>query len=188
MTSDSVQTLITETIAEARRAIDEHGVTETAMRRIQTALHKLAQTPGLRDHGSLQELHHSGAAATVLATEGPEGLTLIFARFPPDAPTPVHDHSTWGVAYVIEGHDRYVHWQRVDEGRDPQQAQLRVQYEKALGPGDSVYWFDPPGDIHSQQGQNETAWELVLFGKNAMQATRHYFDAATGHVTVAKPQ
>ncbi len=188
MTSDPVQALITGTMAEARRAIDEHGVTETAMRRIQAALHKLAQISGLHDHASFQELHRSGAAASVLASEGPEGLTLVFARFPPDAPTPVHDHNTWGVAYVMEGHDRYIHWERLDDGRDSEHAQLRVQYEKALGPGDSVYWLDPPGDIHSQQGENETAWELVLFGKNAMQATRHYFDAATGHVTVAKPQ
>jgi predicted metal-dependent enzyme (double-stranded beta helix superfamily) len=188
MASDPVQVAITATMEEARRAIDEHGVTETAMRRIQTALHKLAQTPGLHDQASLRELHRSGAAAAKLASEGPDGLTLVFARFPPDAPTPIHDHGTWGIAYVIEGHDRYIHWMRLDDGGRPEQAQLRVQYEKALGPGDSVYWFDPPGDIHSQQGQNETAWELVLFGKNALQATRHYFDTATGHVTEAKPQ
>jgi predicted metal-dependent enzyme (double-stranded beta helix superfamily) len=188
MSSSPLQAMIRETMAEARRAIDEHGVTETAMRRIQVALHKLAHTPGLQDHTSLRELHRSGAAALVLASEGLEGLTLVLARFPPDAPTPVHDHSTWGVAYVMAGHDRYIHWQRVDEAHDPEHAQLRVQYEKALGSGDSVFWFNPPGDIHSQQGLNETAWELVLFGRNAMQATRHYFDAETGQVTVAKPQ
>ncbi len=188
MTSGQVQVLIRETIAKARRAIDEHGVTESAMRQIQAALHELAQAPGLHEHASLQELHRSGAAAAILASEGLDGLTLVFARFPPDAPTPIHDHSTWGVAYVIEGHDRYTHWERVDDGHDPDHAQLHVQYEKVLGPGESVYWSDPPGDIHSQQGQNETAWELVLFGKDALQAARHYFDAATGHITVAKPQ
>ncbi len=188
MASDPIHAAIVATMAEARQAINEHGVTEVAMGRIQVALRKLAQTPGLHNHAAMQGLHRSGAAAAKLASEGPDGLTLVTARFPPDAPTPVHDHAAWGVAYVIEGHDRYIHWTRVDERANPQQAQLRVQYEKILEPGDSVYWFDPPGDIHSQQGHNGTAWELVLFGKDALQATRHYFDTATGKVTEAKSQ
>jgi predicted metal-dependent enzyme (double-stranded beta helix superfamily) len=188
MAADPIQTLIAQTMAEARRAIEQHGLTGPAMRRIQAVLRQLAQAPGLKDYASLRELHRSGAAATVLASDGPEDLTLVYARFSPESPTPVHDHGTWGIAYVVEGHDRYVAWERLDDGSKSERAQLRVQYEKVLGPGDSVYWLDPPADIHSQQGQGETAWELVLFGKNAMAATRHYFDPATGHVTAAKPQ
>jgi predicted metal-dependent enzyme (double-stranded beta helix superfamily) len=188
MKNNPVQVLISETLVNARKVIDEHGVTESAMRQIQTSLHDLAQAPGLDDLAILQELHRSGAAAAVLDSEGLDGLTLVFARFPPDAPTPIHDHNTWGVAYVIEGHDHYIHWERVDDGHDPEHAQLHIQYEKILGPGESVFWFAPPGDIHSQQGQNETAWELVLFGKDALHIERHYFDAATGHISVAKPQ
>ena len=103
MTYDTVHVAITETLKQARRAIDQHGVSEAAMRDIQAALHRLAQIPGLKDHATLQELHRSGAAATVLASEGRDGLTLVYARFPPEAPTPVHDHSTWGVAYVVAG-------------------------------------------------------------------------------------
>lgn len=188
MTNDVIQAAISQTMKEARGVIDQRGVTETAMRQIQSALRTLAQTRGLKEHATLRELHRSGAAATVLASEGREGLTLVYARFPPESATPIHDHSTWGVACVVEGHDRYIHWERLDDGVDPEHARLRVQYEKVLGPGDSIYWFDPPNDIHSQQGQGETAWELVLFGKDALQATRHYFDTVAGRVTVAKPQ
>lgn len=188
MTHDTVHVAITETLKQARRVIDQHGVSEAAMRDIQAALHRLAQIPDLKDHVSLQELHRSGAAATVLASEGRDGLTLVYARFPPEAPTPVHDHSTWGVAYVVAGHDHYVHWERLDDAADPALARLQVKYEQVLGPGDSVYWFDPPQDIHHQQGHGETALELVLFGRNAMQVTRHYFDTQTGRVSVAKPQ
>ncbi len=45
-----------------------------------------------------------------------------------------------------------------------------------------------PHDIYSQQGHCETTWELVLFGRDAMHTTRHYFDTETGQVTVAHPQ
>ena len=136
----------------------------------------------------LQELHGNTAAATVLASEGREGLTLVLARFPAEAPTPVHDHSSWGVAGVVAGHDRYIHWERLDDGSDPDRADVRVLYDTVMGPGDSVYWFDSPHDIHSQQGQSgEAAWELVLFGRDAMRTTRHYFNPETGQVRTDTP-
>jgi predicted metal-dependent enzyme (double-stranded beta helix superfamily) len=187
-TQDTVQAAIAQTMAEARRAIDADGVTDAAMRRIQQALRALATTPGLLEQAALAGLHGSGAGAAALASEGIDGLTLMLARFPPDAPTPVHDHGSWGVSCVVAGRDRYVHWERLDDGRDPDRAQVRVRYETVLGPGDSVCWSDPPGDIHSQQGEGEPAWELVLFGRDALQTTRHYFDPETGRVHTASPR
>jgi hypothetical protein len=63
-----------------------------------------------------------------------------------------------------------------------------VQHEKVLGPGESVYWLDPPHDIHRQQGhESEAALEVVLFGRDAMQTTRHYFDPETSLVRTASP-
>lgn len=188
MATDAIQQQSAVALAEARRAIDEHGVTDVAMRRIQLALRRLAESGSLPERGSLRTIHQSDATATVLASEGENGLTLVFASFPPEAPTPVHDHGTWGVAYVVEGHDKYIHWKRLDDGHDPEYARLEVAYERVLAPGESVYWFGPAGDIHHQQGDGETAWELVLFGKNAMRTERHYFDPATGKVTTARPQ
>src|SRR4029077_18773984 len=108
---------ITETMAEARQIVNEHGISEASMHQIQAALGRLAKVPGLIARADVRELHHGGGgAATVLATEGEEGLTLMLARFKPDAPTPVHDHGTWGVAYVVDGRDYYTEWERVDNG------------------------------------------------------------------------
>ena len=78
--------------------------------------------------------------------------------------------------------DRYRHWRHNDEG------QLKVLYEKELGPGSFVTWLDPPHDIHSQQGIGEPALELVLFGKNTMTIPRNYYDPETGEVRTALPQ
>ena len=39
-----------------------------------------------------------------------------------------------------------------------------------------VYWFDPPNDIHRQQGISEAAWELILVGKDFSIIPRLYFD------------
>jgi predicted metal-dependent enzyme (double-stranded beta helix superfamily) len=189
MADQLIKNAIERSLIEARQAIDEHGVSDTAMQAIQKALGKLASTPGLGEAASLQELHRSGAAASVLASEGADGITLVYGRFPPDQPTPVHDHGSWGVAYVLAGQDRYIHWKRLDDGSDLRQATLEVEYDRILEPGDSVYWFDPPRDIHSQQGHGgETAWELVMFGHDPMQVDRHYFDVDSGEVIAAEPQ
>ena len=151
---DEVQGAINEAMAEARRAVDEFGVTDAAMKRIQKALGQLAQTPDLKKRSELSGLHGSATTrAVVLASEGDEGLTLILARFAPDEPTPIHDHGTWAVAHVFEGQDQYIRWERLDDGSDPERAEVRVKYEKVLGPGDSVYWYGPPHDIHSQQAK-----------------------------------
>ncbi len=186
--AEETQAAIAHTMAEARRVIDEEGLSEPALQLIQRQLRELARVPGLVEEVRLKELHGSTAAATVLGSEGADGLTLVLARFPAEAPTPVHDHGSWGVACVVTGHDRYIHWERLDGGSDPDRANIRVQYEKVLEPGDAVYWFDPPHDIHSQQGDGgEAAWELVLFGRDAMRTTRHYFDPETGRVRTASP-
>lgn len=188
MKREILQMQISETMVLARNAINEFGVCESAFRRIQSALGKLAQAPGLLDFSSMREVHGSGVSASVLASEGSEGLTLVFASFPEKPPTPIHDHNTWGIIYVVEGYDMYTHFERVDDERDPDKAQLRIAYTKVLGPGDSLHYFGPPEDIHCQHGFNGTVCELVLFGRNAMEIPRHYFDIQTGKVTIAKPQ
>jgi len=101
-------------------------------------------------------------------------MTLMLSRFSPDAATPVHDHKSWGVACVVRGRDRYMHWELTGEGG------VRVLYEKELGPGSFVTWLGPPHDIHSQQGIDGDAMELVLFGTNVTATPRNYYDATTG--------
>jgi predicted metal-dependent enzyme (double-stranded beta helix superfamily) len=112
---------------------------------------------------------------------------LILTRFQPGRATPVHDHGSWAVAYVVDGRERYVHWQRLDDGSDPRRADVKAKYERTLGPGDAVYWFDPPHDIHSQEAVDGVAWELLLFGRNPQQRTLQYFDPKTGLVTRRVP-
>jgi nitrilase len=132
----------------------------------------------------LRTLHGSGAASTILG-EGADGSVLMLARFPSDAPTPVHNHNSWGVVCVLEGRDRYLSWRRLDDGSDPGHARVELAEERELGPLD-VVWFDPPPqDIHSQQGIGGDVWELVYFGANPNLAPRAYFEPDTGTVTYA---
>ncbi len=113
---------------------------------------------------------------------GPKGSTLMLGRFTAEAPTPVHNHNSWGVLCVIRGRDRHILWMRQDDGARPGQAQLRIIETRELDPGDLAWFPDPPGDIHSQQGIGEAAWELVYFGRDPMALPRLYFDPERGRV------
>lgn len=170
----------------ARIALAQDGVSAAGLQAIGRCLQELTQEPWL--HAVPLPAKHGGASSSrMLRSDGSSDLTLTLARFPVEAPTPVHNHGSWAVGCVVSGRDRHQEWRRLDDGSQPGRAQLRMVEERLLQPGDFVYWFDPPGDIHSQQGQGEPALELVLFGRNASIIPRLYFDPVAGVVREALP-
>jgi predicted metal-dependent enzyme (double-stranded beta helix superfamily) len=121
---------------------------------------------------------HTGQQSRPLYTDD-SGLTLVRARFGPEAMTPVHNHGSWGVIGVYHGRDRYQVWRRLDPGDGPGEAEVELVEERILGPGDVAVLPPPPQDIHAQQGHDgEATYEFVLFGANAMVLPRLYFDPA----------
>jgi hypothetical protein len=175
-------------LAQAAAAVARTGPGPEAFAAVGELLRGLAGQPEVvapeQTRARLRSLHGSGAASTILA-EGPDGSVLMLARFPADAPTPVHNHNSWGVVCVLEGRDRYLAWRRVDDGADPGRAEIEPVGERELGPLDVVWFPPPPQDIHSQQGIGGDVWELVYFGADPNRAPRAYFDPATGTVTYA---
>ncbi len=133
----------------------------------------------------LARLHDAGSTATILH-QGDDGRgALMLLRLPDEAPTPVHNHNTWGVAAVIEGTNRYWRWERLDDLSDPDHAELRLAEVFDHGPGEYVLWGDPPHDLHAQQGINGVAYEFVFFGRNPNLQPRAYFNPESGRVTYA---
>ena len=137
-------------VHDATALLAEHGATDAGFAAVADRLRHLARQPGLVAGEHLTALHGSGATATILH-EGADGTcALMLARFPAEAPTPVHNHNSWGIACVVQGRDRYLRWERLDDGADPDRADLRLAQERILEPGDTVAFHGPPHDIHSQ--------------------------------------
>lgn len=172
-------------VNEATAILRQRGVNDDGFGAVAERLRVLAQQPGILSGENLRALHGSGSTATILH-EGEDGTcALMLARFPETEPTPVHNHNSWGIACVVQGRDRYLRWERLDDGTDPERAELRLAEERVLEPGDVVWFHEPPHDIHSQQGIGDAAWELVLFGTNPNLRPRSYFDPERGTVAQA---
>lgn len=172
--------------ADVHAILEERGVTESGFVALGELLRALAREVWVR-RIELAPKHGGASESRVLASEGADGLTLTLARFSPDRATGVHDHGSWGVACVVDGFDLYERWERLDQGEHPGMAQLRLADRYRSGPGDVVYWFDRPHDIHNQQGDGGPVLELVLFGRDTSRIPRRYFDAAAGTVREALP-
>ena len=176
--------VVAGSMAEAASVVAARGPGPDAFEEIGEGMRRLAARGDLLDGGRLAGLHDSSAAATIIGRHD-DGSVLMLARFPQEAPTPVHNHNSWGVVHVLQGRDRYERWIRLDDAADADRADLHLQEELELGPGD-VLWFDgPPQDLHAQQGVGGPVWELVYFGRDPNAAPRAYFDPATGAVSYA---
>jgi predicted metal-dependent enzyme (double-stranded beta helix superfamily) len=171
--------MIPDFMAKARGLL-RAGVNEESLNAVGRLLAAASREPGFVQDSEMRSLHGGDSTFTILQTDA-DGLTLMLAKFSPVEETPIHDHGSWGIACVVRGRDRYRHY-RINEG------QPALAYEKELEAGSFVTWLDPPEDIHSQQGIDEPAWELVLFGKDVTRIPRHYYDAETGKVRTALPQ
>jgi len=159
----------------AEDLLAEQGPNPDAFGRVGSLLRPLAADPKLVDPSRLAALHNSSAGFTILG-HGNGGSTLMLGRFRSDAPTPVHNHNSWGVICVISGRDRHILWAREDDGSQPGRARLRQVESQELGTGDIAWFPDVPGDIHSQQGIGGDAWELVYFARDPTTRSRLYFD------------
>ena len=170
----------------AEDLLAKHGPGADTFARVGSLLRPLAADPMLIDPARLAALHDSSAGFSILG-HGNGGSTLMLARFRADAPTPVHNHNSWGVICVIRGRDRHILWAREDDGSQPGQARVRVVESRELGPGDVAWFPDPPADIHSQQGIGGDAWELVYFARDPTTGSRLYFDPERERVEERAP-
>jgi predicted metal-dependent enzyme (double-stranded beta helix superfamily) len=156
------------------------GADEPSREAVGRLLVEQSRQPGFVPEAEMRSLHGGDTTSAILQTDD-DGLTLMLAKFSAEEETPVHDHGSWGVVCVVRGRDRYRHYR--DDGGN-----IALLYEKVLEPGTFTTWPDPPGDIHSQQGIGEPAWELALFGRDVTRIPRHYHDLETGKVRTALPQ
>ena len=186
--SDSGQSIsysVAELVGDIKTIVAEWGVTEVGLGEIAQKMQELAKRPDLFELGEWRSPSPGGntLGSYRLHTEPDNTLILSVSRFSHEHPTPVHTHSTWGVLCGYQGVDRYVQYDRVDDGSKEGYAELKEVINRTLTRGDAVWWLDYPHDIHQQQALgNEPSWELLLMGKSTRGIERLHFDPEQNRV------
>jgi 3-mercaptopropionate dioxygenase len=126
----------------------------------------------------------SGIAQYALFRADDGSLCLFSLVVPAGAATPVHDHLAWGLVGIYRGRQDETVYERLDDGRDPVHADLRVATRRTLGPGEFYTLLPPTDDIHYVQTVSETASiSIHLLANDTACIWRHRFDPASGAVT-----
>ena len=76
-------------------------------------------------------------------------------------PRQAHDHGQNYTAYgVVEGHERIVLFERIDDGSRPDYAEVRKTHDYIAGPGD--IHLAKPGDIHVEVYTGERTAAIIV--------------------------
>jgi predicted metal-dependent enzyme (double-stranded beta helix superfamily) len=157
-------------------AIAHHGNDGAAIApRIRAALATLMQEPDLLERG-VERQGNNVAFSRYLYYDGE--LSILIYEVPKGRPIPPHDHGTWETLSVYRGRLRHTVYARTDDGSVPGVANLRVQQEAVLGPGDFAI-VTPPADIHGFTALDDPTYGITVVN-GAYKAKRHYFDPVAG--------
>ena len=102
---------------------------------------------------------------------------LVSLVWSPGQGTPIHDHSTWGVAGVVENELRIVNYDRMDDGTKAGYADLR-EASAIEAPAGTVTYILPPNDvIHLIENPTDrTTISLHVYGQSTVECNQ--FDLA----------
>ena len=135
----------------------------------------LALSPGWLGAQHYVPNEEQGFGIWVLHEEPDHSLLVFAAAWAPGRGVAPHNHGTWVVVAGVDGAERNVCWERVDDGSRPGYAKIRKVREELFGPGE-VFTLRPD-DIHSVT--NDTARVTVslhVYGFNLNLTTRSQFD------------
>ncbi|MDE3156412.1 MAG: cysteine dioxygenase family protein [Acidobacteriota bacterium] len=123
-----------------------------------------------------------GQYALYRAVDG--SLCLFSLVVPSGVMTPVHDHLAWGLVGIYRGRQDETVYRRLDDGRDPERAQLEVAVAQTLGRGECYALLPPDGDIHYVKTVSPTpSVSLHLLANDTACVWRHRYDPESGRVT-----
>lgn len=87
------------------------------------------------------------ASYVLLRSKAPE-FVLFSMVLPAHESTKIHNHLAWGLIGLAQGRQHEVQYHRVDDGRDPDYADLAESEQRTLELGEITRLLPPQDDIH----------------------------------------
>ncbi|MDH3451547.1 MAG: cysteine dioxygenase family protein, partial [Gammaproteobacteria bacterium] len=116
-----------------------------------------------------------GFGVHLLHEEPDHTMAVFLVAWLPGRGTPPHDHGTWAVVAGVEGVERNIRYQRLDDRRRPGHAQLGAKHDFLAGEGDLVCM--KTGGIHAVHNETDrVTLSLHTYGKHINHTHRSQFD------------
>lgn len=118
----------------------------------------------------------------LLHTPTDEAWSVVSFVWPRGSVTPIHNHGTWGVIGVYQGHESETPYRIVEGSIAAGKARVVAQGTAVMRPGE-VSCVLPPHDIHCVANRGEdVAVSIHVYGTNIGKQARHVFDPDTGAI------
>jgi predicted metal-dependent enzyme (double-stranded beta helix superfamily) len=165
-----------ERLVEDLRRITADGAGEhETLAALRPLVRQFALAGHWREPRHLQANPEQGFGAHLLHEEPDHSLAVFAASWLPRRGAPAHDHGIWAIVVGIEGVERNVFYERVDDRSRPGYAELRPIGEQALGPGEVLTM--PAGTIHSVTNDSDAvSLSLHVYGRHINYTRRSQFD------------
>jgi len=153
-------------IADVERTLAAQGVTRSALADVSALLVAFAEQRALFSRVTFPPPGAGSGDTSVRyrLNPGGDGIALYLNSLLPGKTTIPHNHDTWAVIAAVEGDELNRVYRRLDDGSDPDRAELRIDREVVVKPGVPIAFL--PDDIHSiHVDGTQTTLHLHIYGK-----------------------
>lgn len=168
-------------VEDLRAAAASAAAARDVVDRAAPLVRRFAEEGGWLGPESRETDPEQGFGIRVLHEEPDHSLLVESIAWAPGRGVKPHDHQTWGIVVGVEGVERNVNWERVDDGSEPGRAELRQRNVIDVGPGHLCAFM--PNDIHSVENVGDTvSVSLHVYGRSLAHIDRSEFDPEEGTV------
>ena len=152
-------------VEDLRKISSEETDEKVLLQRVTPLAQKFAASPSLIKDEYYDCNEEQGYSLHLLHEDEDHGNAVFLIAWLPDHGTMAHNHKTWGVVVGIQGQEWETWWQRKDDGSKPGYAELELQTEHAVNPGEVSCVM--PEDIHTVWNKSDAvSMSLHTYGKH----------------------
>ena len=145
------------------------------LRQVAPLAERLAASASLKNEPAVHSEVEKGFSFNLLHEEPDHSLAVALLSWLPSGATLPHNHGTWGIVVGLDGAEKNIFWQRLDDGSRAGYAELARVGEMDCVLGQAVVLPSPT--IHSVENTTERpSLSLHVYGKNVYYTGRSQFD------------
>ena len=174
----SGQYSIAQYVDDLRRITAETAAENDIFEQVAPLAKRLANEDNWIEDRFYEPDEETGFSAFLLHEEKDHSLAVLAVSWTPGMGVGPHDHGTWAVVAGVDGIERNIRYQRLDDRSNPDYAELEIKDESRAGPGDLV--CIKKGGIHSVRNDSDkVTLSLHTYGTHINYTTRSQFDVDT---------